>query len=244
MQLSYFNVPLALKSGFFVCGTSGSGKTNLAKWLAKTLITNGVTVFVVDPSQAWTRNTPIGNILTIPSKFKRLTWRGSTVFDISQMNMIERNRFTNGLCRTIFQKHVEGYTHEEFIIFEEAQTYLPNGCLRSPKKYGSVLDIISQGRNYHIRFGLITQFPSNVDKYPVKMTEQRYFGWTWERNDVNYIKAFIGKQMSEGLKRLKQGEFYYQNKAKIRKISTPLFEDTPNIKVEWNWDSRSTSLFS
>ena len=57
----------------------------------------------------------------------------------------------------------------------------------------SVLDVVTVGANYQLRFGLITQFPAMVDKTPVKIAQQRFLGWTWEKNDVDYLKAFVVK---------------------------------------------------
>lgn len=199
----------------------------------------GVQVYVLDTSQAWLENTPILQTVKVSRNIRHYNWRGSTVFDMSSLSIRDRISFAQMLCSTIYIKHVNGYKTPEFIVFEEAQTYLPNGCLRSPQKYGAVLDVISQGRNYNIRFGLLTQFPSNVDKYPVKMTEQRYFGWTWERNDVNYIKALVGKRWAETLKSLDVGEFIYQRKNRLERISVPEYgqqqKQVGNVYCSYVW---------
>ena len=47
-----FNIEEAMRSGIFVSGTSGSGKTNLCFHLAERLMQHGIIVFVLDPSQA------------------------------------------------------------------------------------------------------------------------------------------------------------------------------------------------
>jgi hypothetical protein len=67
---------------------------------------------------------------------------------------------------------------------------------------------------------LITQFPALVDKPPVKITQQRYFGWTWEKNDVAYVKAFLGKDWIAKLQSLQKGEFIYQCRDKTELIRT------------------------
>lgn len=228
-----FNISEAMDTGFFDCGTSQSGKTNLAKWQAEALTKAGVTVYVLDTSQAWSKNTPISNIIKVRRERKELTWKGSTVFDMSSMSIADRVTFTNTFCKTLYEKHVIGYRQPEFVIFEEAQTYLPNGCLRLSTRrqnlFDGVLDLVTVGANYKLRFGLITQFPAMVDKAPVKITMQRYFGLTWERNDINYIRALIGKEEAQSLRDLEKGEFVYQYKKNLQRIKTPLYRESQNV---------------
>jgi hypothetical protein len=95
-----------------------------------------------------------------------------------------------------------------------------NGCFRSTKKYAPMIDLVTVGANYNLRFGLITQFPAMVDKAPVKISQQRYFGWTTEKNDLDYIRKFIGKGYLDEIKNLRKGEFLYQCRNEIAKFST------------------------
>jgi hypothetical protein len=245
----FFNVSTAMDSGFYVSGTSQSGKTNLAKHLVQQLINNGITCYVLDTSQAWTHDTPVPNVIPINSEDESYSFTGNTVFDISSLNTREKVAFVNMLCRTIYQEHVNGYRTKEFLVFEDAQCYLPSGCMRLAVRRSSpcesVLDVVTVGANYGLRFGLITQFPALVDKPPVKITQQRYFGWTWEKNDLLYVRAFIGKEWAAKLIELKRGQFIYQNKEKTSLIQVPKFEEkTVMTETQFNfeWQLQGLSL--
>ena len=234
-----FDVSLAVDSGFYVSGTSQSGKTNLAKILVEKLINNGIACYVLDSSKAWSHNAPIRNVLLVSERETRYTWNDSTVFDISALRARQKVLFVNQLCYDIYEEHVNGYERKEFIIFEEAQTYLPQGSLRLAIRRSSpcesVLDVVTVGANYGLRFGLITQFPALVDKPPVKICQQRYFGWTWEKNDVAYVKAFLGKDWIAKLQGLQKGEFVYQCRDKTELVKTARFEPSTAPIAQFNF---------
>jgi len=224
-----FNVKEALDNGFFICGTSQCGKSTLAKHLVKKLIEHGVAVKVLDVSKVWMRDSPISQITEVSTDQSVYSWfDGSEVLDLSMLDARARVLFVNQYCKQIYVKHVKGFREPEFLIFEDAQTYLPNGSMRLSVRrspiYDGVLDVVTVGANFGLRFGLITQFPALVDKSPVKITMQRYFGLTWEKNDIAYIKFFIGKEASEQLRSLNKGEFVYQYKDRIEKIQTEIYK--------------------
>ena len=225
-----FSITEAMQSGFYISGARQmAGKTNLAKWLVKLLIDSGITVYVCDVSQAWLRGTPIPHCVYIPNGRGKIDiTRQSTVFDMSALTLGERIAFVNSFAESIYKSHVNGYEHPELIVFEEAQTYLPNGCMRSLRKYTPVVDYITVGGNYNTSFGIITQFPAMVDKAPVKAAQQRYFGLSTEENDKTYIKSFIGKKHLENLINLRLGEFLYQNRGNVSKFQCEKY--APNIK--------------
>ncbi len=230
-----FDLLEALDTGFFVCGTSQSGKTNLAKWLVKALIEFGVTVYVVDTSKAW-NNGPITNITEVTTDKEEYAFGKSTIFDISALELRDKVVFVNDVCKHIYRAHVDGYPQKEFIVFEEAQTYMPNGSFRLSIRrnpiYEGAVNIVTVGANYGVRFGLVTQFPSMVDKAPVKIAMQRYFGWTLEKNDTQYIKSFIGKECLKDLSNLQKGQFMYQNRGVTKKIETPKWGSRSFIEGE------------
>jgi hypothetical protein len=212
-----------LDTGAFVCGTSQSGKTTLAKHLAKRLMEHGVAITVLDVSRAWAQETPISNVVRVPHNGMSLNIQPaqSTVYDLSELSFEERFRFVNAFTATLYQWHKSfGYKRAPFgfIFYEEAQTYLPNGCFRSYKKYAPLIDLVTVGANFNLRFGLITQFPAMVDKAPVKIAQQRYFGWTTEKNDIDYVQKFIGKDWVSEIKSLQKGQFLYQLRSNIHKF--------------------------
>jgi len=166
-----------MANGVFISGTSGSGKTNLAFHFAEKLMQQDINVFVLDPSQAW-ENSSIPTILRVPQPTQpmRIGWKAEPiVFDISLLYVKDQRRFTEQFCQAVFTAAVNGFNPKTFIWFEDAQIYVPNHALISNKNQ-ETLRLITTGRNYNIRFGLITQFPSMVDKTCVKMCKQRYFG--------------------------------------------------------------------
>jgi hypothetical protein len=219
-----FSVSETLASGFYCCGTRQlSGKTNLCKHLVSKLISYGVTVFVVDPSTSWLNDSPIQSIFKVPrGNGETMIKRLNTVFDVSRLGYDERFAFVSNFCKTLTDTHLNGYTYPEMLVFEESQTYLPNGCMRS-KKYSDIVDFCTVGGNYGLSFGAITQFSASVDKAIVKLAQQRFFGLTTEDNDKRYVKSFIGKKWIDDLIGLQVGEFLYQNRATIQKFQCQPF---------------------
>jgi DNA helicase HerA-like ATPase len=71
------------------------------------------------------------------------------------------------------------------------------------------IELVTNGRNFKVRYGTITQFPTMIDRLLIKMTKQRYFGWTNEPDDIRYIASIIGREMAKELPRLDIGEFIY-----------------------------------
>jgi DNA helicase HerA-like ATPase len=95
-----------------------------------------------------------------------------------------------------------------FIIFEEAQISFPQGVLTA-KRLQNVVRVLTVGRNFKIRVGVITQFAAMLDKSGMRYMRERYFGWTIEPNDVSYLAKFIGDDNAESLRMLKSGEFLH-----------------------------------
>jgi DNA helicase HerA-like ATPase len=251
-----FNFDEVLETGFYVSGTSGSGKTTLAKHLVRLLQCNNVTVLVLDTSQAWTHNSPITNVEELKSPLQsNFSYPAvDTVFDMSRLKIAERFLFANAICQSVMDSRVDTPDPKAlpwiFLIFEEAQLYLPNGCMRSLRKYGSVLDVVTVGRNYNVRFGIISQFPANIDKAPVKICQQRYFGWSTEKNDISYIKSFLEKKDVEEVKKLQKLEFVYQCRGRTEKFKIDLFDVKPKTDftlngqtVKFDYDLKPSDMY-
>lgn len=222
-----FDVETAHKSGFFISGTSGSGKTNLAFHLAKILLETGTIVHIFDPSQAWVKRFILPHYESREeNKHINFNPQKSMVFDISRLYIGSMRKFVEVVVNAVFMSKINSVSSiQNFLIFEEAQLYFNQGCFKGGKTSDckEALRVYTVGRNFGIRCGLITQFPANVDKLAVKMSEQRYFGQTQEKNDVEYISHFIEKEFSSQLQSLKVGEFIYDFGVKTKKIQSPIF---------------------
>lgn len=244
-----FDVNESKESGFYVSGTSGSGKTQLTKHLVNSLLGANCAVLVFDTSQAWNNNSPIANVVTLKTPLGQtidypLT---DTVFDISRLKIGERGLFVNAICRAVMELRANQPNPRSlpwiFLVFEEAQLYIPQGCMRSLRNYGSVLDVITVGRNYNVRFGIISQFPANIDKLPIKICQQRFFGLTTEKNDITYLKAFLEKPDVDSVKKLQKLEFIYQYRGETQKFKfSPYNTPSKDMIDNFTLNGQSTSF--
>jgi hypothetical protein len=232
-----FSVSECMDSGFYVCGTRQlGGKSNLVKHLTKRLIENGITAYVIDPSTAWLSNSPIQRVVSVPNGHGILTLnRISAVFDVSRLGYEERFAFVKNLCKALSESHLNGYPLPEIVVFEEVQTYLPNGCMRS-KKYSDITDFCCIGGNYGLSFGAITQFSASVDKAVIKLAQQRFFGLTTEDNDKKYVRSFIGKDWLIEVVNLQRGQFVYQNRTTIRKFQCDKYGSPTNKGYDFSYN--------
>jgi len=192
---------------------------------------NEITVLVFDPTMDWIDRSNISEYLTVKTTniFNIDIPDNSTIYDLSKLTIIQQQQFVENFCGSLYLKQSEKSKRERpwyFLIFEEAHTYFPQGSLRA-KAFQETVRILTQGRNFNIRVGCITQFASLLDKNALRYMKQRYLGWTDELNDVNYIKGFIGDKAEE-LKTLKAGEFIYSHPANniLKKIQIKPHEQT------------------
>lgn len=232
-----FDITEAKDTGFFACGTTQSGKSTLAKHLVKKIVDDGYSVYVIDVSKVWSNDTPIHNTVIIHStdNLIDIPTNTSTVLDISELEYTQQFNYVSSFCKGIYDWHKsKGFKKApfEFVVFEESHVYFPNGCFRSPRKYSSCINLVTIGANFNLRFGAITQFPAALDKALVKVTQQRYFGWTTEYNDRNYVRSFLGKEwidpkQPDSVYNLQKGQFLYQLRNKIEKIQSSAYTDTP-----------------
>jgi hypothetical protein len=94
------------------------------------------------------------------------------------------------------------------------------------KLYQNTVRVMTQGRNFKVRFMCITQFAALIDKNAMRYMKQRYFGYTDEPNDVDYIARIVGKNEAEKLQSLDVGEFVYFNRGKLSKIQIKPYENS------------------
>ena len=222
-----FDIIEAKRSGFYLGGGKGSGKTKAAQLFADALMEAGITVYVFDNSQAWQTGSSIPKHISVSKLPLILDFPSdqSTIFDMSTLYVEEQKMVVANICKALFTRQVSLPKEKRkwiFLIFEEAQIYLQQGSMRS-KSASEVMRLITVGRNFCIGFGLVTQYPSTVDKLLIKAIRQRYFGYTDEKNDKDYIESFLGKKLVEELKTMKAGEFMFNCGGITKRVQFPLF---------------------
>ena len=211
-----FNIKEALKSGFYVSGTTGCGKSDIAMRCVDKLRKKGVICIIFDPSQDWVARYPADQFVkpnTLSGKpfLAEVRLVGTTVVDISTLTLTQTKTLVENFCENIFLQQAMRMPEKRnfyFVIFEEAQTEFPQGIL-SAKRMQNAVRLLTQGRNFKIRMGVITQFAAMLDKNALRFQNQRYYGRTVEPNDVDFISAMIGDEQAESLRYFKSGEFLY-----------------------------------
>jgi len=207
----------AMKSGCYVSGTTGVGKSDVLMEIAERLMKEDIIVIVFDTSQDWLNRSsipiyqPCYGSISLPEPHTAMIWNMELMTPKQQQEAIEN------FCIKIMKHQAETPEPERkryFLIFEEAHTYFPQGCMTA-KRYQNTVRMMTQGRNYEIRFACITQFSALIDKNAMRYMRQRYFGSTDEPNDFEYILRFFPKnkrnEIAEKIVRLKAGEFIYKN---------------------------------
>jgi len=222
-----FDLGEAMRTGVFISGTSGYGKTNLAFHLAEEMMRNGIGVVVFDPSQAWYNSSiPFFNRLQDYGSFskkKSYPKEKSIVHDLSLLYVEQQKAVVTSIVRSEFQRAVNRKTRPRRVfVFEECQLLVPQGRLQSIEAQ-EVLRLMTVGRNFNLRFILLTQRPATVDKTAVSLCGQKYLGRVDELNDVRYLRNWIG-DWTEKLPSLNVGEFIYNEGNRLEVVQVPLFE--------------------
>lgn len=222
-----------LRSGFYVTGTTGSGKSDIGMYAADKLMQHGVIVIVFDSTQDWQSRSSIPYYQTLQSVHIDEIPKESMIYDIHRLYPDERQELVEKFCAMLYMYQAERPKHmrkQYFMIFEEAQIYLWQNSLKSRKTQNTAM-LLTEGRNYKVRFGCIVQFSSMIDKNAMRYMKQRYLGWTNEKNDVEYLRSFIGDKVDE-LKSLQTGQFIYSHPSKntLEPIEIEAFESTTKPK--------------
>jgi len=82
-----------------------------------------------------------------------------------------------------------------------------------------------------------------IDKNAMRYMKQRFLGWTNEKNDIEYLRSFIGDKVNE-LKTLKAGQFVYSHPSAhtLEKIEIEAFESTTKPRMLPTPSTRPTPL--
>jgi len=222
-----FDTTEAMKSGVYASGTTGVGKSDILMEIADKLMKEGVIVVVFDPTQDWQNRSSIQQWQKPNLSFLPIS-HTSIIYDLSGMTSNRMQEMIEDFCnRIMYIKAHEKNFPKFFLIFEEAHTYFPQGCMTA-KRCQNTVKMMTQGRNFGVRFACITQFASLIDKNAMRYMRQRYFGSTDEPNDVEYIKRFFPKKNQEDINvtlgTLQAGQFIYKNGNKTELVQIQPFK--------------------
>jgi DNA helicase HerA-like ATPase len=225
-----FDLPEAMKSGVLISGTTGTGKSDLAMYLTDQLTKQGITIIVFDSSQDWLSRSSIAQYQTLTISHIDKIPESSIIFDISRLSVEQRQRVIESFSETIYRDQAMNPSRKQFfLIFEEGSSYFREGFMRG-KRFGNTSMLMSEGRNYGVRFMVITQFFASIDKMSMRYMRQRYFGSTNEPRDVEYITRFFSRERKEEigktLRSLDAGSFLYMNGSETKRIHIEPYETT------------------
>lgn len=186
--LSLVDFNQLLRNGGLILGSSGTGKSDLGMYVAEGLQQRGVTVYVVDSSQSWLNQSNIGFAIQVPTNLRAKVYNLSTIYDTSLLSVRDQKVFVEDLIGILYEYAARNPQSRSWkvLVLEEAQLIYYQGSLRSHRLPFSK-QLLTVGRNFGLRYLAISQFSSEVDKLLVKMSGQRWFGWTWEKNDREYL---------------------------------------------------------
>lgn len=217
-----------LRGGLCIFGSSGTGKTVLARELVRAMSKKGIAFRIVDPSRAWLG---VGEVIEISKRQTVYSWDSSnTVFDVSRLTVSDKITFVNTFCGSLLESHMDDHRRNEILVLEESELYLQNSALRS-KKCENILSLIAMGRNFNLRYIAISQAPALLDKLFLKLTELKFYGFLSEANDLNYLKKMLGKTWVEQLTTLNIGEFIFQGRRTIQKVKAEVEKPQENLKT-------------
>lgn len=229
-----FDLDEAMRTGVFISGTSGYGKTNLAFHLARIMMRKGTKVLVFDPSQAWYKSS-VPSIYRI-TDYKDFVKKGypeadNIVYDLSILYVEQQKDVIKNIVKKEFMKAVNAKRRpNKVFVFEECQLLIPQGRLRSSEAQ-EILRLITVGRNFNLRFILLTQRPATVDKTCVSLCGQKYLGRVDELNDIRYLRNWIGNHVKK-LPSLDVGQFIYDKGSETEIIKVPLFRSARKPRVK------------
>jgi len=221
-----FNVDIEqlFESNGLILGSRHTGKSDVAMMIADKCMEKGSIVVCFDPSQDWQNRSSITYFQTLKSSYINKIPIEPTVYDISLLSPREHQQVVESFSEKLFRQQAETPDRKKYlIIFEEAHTYFPQGCMRA-KAYQDTVKLLSVGRNLGISCLLISQFASMLDKFAIKHSvSQTWCGFTKEYNDLRYLKSLLGSNV-EQLTKLNDGEFLYLTRSGIQKIAIEPYE--------------------
>ncbi|MGQ9507599.1 MAG: phosphoribosyltransferase family protein [Candidatus Bathycorpusculaceae bacterium] len=227
-----FDVEECLASGVFISGAPGSGKTYLAMHIAKILAENNVVLYIIAPTDIWEKKFYLVKDIHHVQSLKNLLiidWNTHIIFDVSNLSQHERGEFIELLsCEMIKKAKSSPERSNRILIVDECQMPWYNGYFDS-NRAPYTKQLLTEGRGYGIRFMAVTQSCATCDKLPIKLPRQRYFFSASEKDDIDYLKEFVGEHVKD-LQDLDPGECIYCYR-KPKKIKIPKFDETSQLPI-------------
>lgn len=233
LELKPFNIDIAeaMQTTCFISGSRGSGKSDIAMYIADELMKHDIIVIVFDASTDWLKRNSIGCYMIVQHYSDLPIPEQSIIFDISRLTPIQQQQCVEKFCKKLFEYQIEDQLNKFFIVFEESQLFFPLNALRSKRTQHS-MRLLTVGRNIGVSCCVISQFPSLVDKELIKHAEQIWLGLVCELNTLSYWNGILGKY-TETLKGLQNGQFvyYHRNKISLTEIE-PYKKNNPKIEIK------------
>jgi len=214
-----------------ILGSRHTGKSDIAMRICDRAKKKAIIV-VFDPSQDWMKRSSIGQYMKLERVRSLDVPTESMIYDISLLGPMQQADLVENFSKRLFEFQAKTPEPKQYlIIFEEAHTYFPQGCMRA-KRLQNTVKLLSVGRNLNVACVLISQFASMIDKFAVKHAmAQAWFGFTREPNDLRYLRQILGEEVEE-LGKLEDGEFVYLNRNKTSKINIePYFNNSAKTEI-------------
>jgi len=218
------DVKEVFESNALILGSRHTGKSDVAMLICDRAMKEGAIIVVFDPSLDWIRRSSIADYMKVDRVRSLEVPNNSMIYDISLLSPMQQAKMVEAFSKRLFEAQAKALERKQYlVIFEEAHTYFPQGCMRA-KRLQNTVRLLSVGRNIDIACVLISQFASMIDKFAVKHSmSQAWFGFTKEPNDTAYLKQILGEDI-EYIKKLEDGQFVYLTREKASKIGIKSYQ--------------------
>jgi len=219
------------ESNALILGSRHCGKSDVGMLIGQKAMKENTIVVCFDPSLDWIARSSIKQYLKVDRSLD--VPKESIIYDLSLCSPLNAQKIVEDFNEKLFESQAQAINRKQYlVIFEEAHTYFYEGSMRSKKMQNSV-KLLSVGRNVDIAVLLISQFASMLSKFSIKhSTSQAWFGYTKEKNDIAYLKSFLGENVKE-LTKLDDGQFMFMDRNGIFKIAIePYTSTTPKTQIK------------
>ena len=232
-----------MTTGLIICGSKGSGKSNVAKFITSQIIKRNLEIQckIFDSCSNWRHGfEPIIMQELNETNTLDVVYAGKKhiLFDVEYSDPIDIQReigyiVQQDFTRNRMQKKIYGNIKDwKLYCIEEAQNVL-NGYSLNKKDGRFWLKAISEGRNFNLAFMFIGQRLADISTKVIERCQGYLLGRMTGDNDKNKIKRICGKDSNihNKVSSLKQGEFIYFNGNKTMMLRSPKYISTSKPKL-------------